>query len=625
MGLLKALGYLHKQKIKILLVQIANKNFGDSVIADNTRFLLNRAFRSVPWKKFEIFDYAIGTEDLAQIQYVDAIVFAGGGLIKFRQENLYRQVSEIIMEAQRYAVPVFLNSVGVEGYDEKDERCLQLVEAINQPCVKLITVRDDVSCLISHYIKNCRIRIREVYDPAINSPTTYSVQKQNANKVIGLGIAREDLYVDYGIPSVDRKFLIDFWKNVVRLLEQRGYQWQIFTNGLDKDELFAQVVLNEIGHGSKIKQPFDARELVTQISQMKGMIACRMHSNIISYSFGIPSIGLVWNDKMTFWGNKCGYPNRYIPYTQLKAEKVVAALDEALQNGCKKPSWKKRYTTYHEIRYFVRRYCRLRQKQVVHTNLDKHMVAAALGGYEYKYKNLNSLSQMEQSIKQGFSLFELDVRMTKDSHLVCVNGWGKNIWHALGFVDGQGEMELSKFLEACYYHHFQTCTFDRAIDYFTSQNENAKKYILILDVGKPKTELLDSFYTQLVDTLNKYNVSSSSIIIRFQREKDVNAFFKQNFNCCLAYFLSAEVEGLGEDSLEYRKIIDFCKKKKINILSMTDKTWNKDLQERLKTQKLDTMVLTYTKTGDILEAIQTGAKYVATHYYSVEYMNKLLQ
>lgn len=228
-------------------MQITNKNLGDSVIADNTRFLLKRASRCSLWKKYEILDYAINTEDLLQIQYVDAIVFAGGGLIKFRQENLYRQISEIIMEAQKYGVPVFLNSVGVEGYDEKDVRCMQLVEAINQPCVKMITVRDNIECLKKHYIRNEQIRIQEVYDPAICSEETYKIKKYYQNSFIGLGIARENLYEDYGIPLINRSYLIDFWKKVIALLEKKDINGRYLQTDWIKMKLLRRQFLKKWG------------------------------------------------------------------------------------------------------------------------------------------------------------------------------------------------------------------------------------------------------------------------------------------------------------------------------------------------------------------------------------------
>ena len=51
---------------------------------------------------------------------------AGGGLIKFKRENFWQYVPEIIDVAQEQDIPVFLNAVGVEGFDGSDERCLKL-------------------------------------------------------------------------------------------------------------------------------------------------------------------------------------------------------------------------------------------------------------------------------------------------------------------------------------------------------------------------------------------------------------------------------------------------------------------------------------------------------------------
>lgn len=624
MGLLMKPEWLHRKKIKILLVQITNKNFGDSVIADNTRFLLKKATKYAWWKKYEILDYAINTEDLAQIRYVDAIVFAGGGLIKFRQENLYRQVSQIIMEAQKHEVPVFLNCVGVEGYDEQDPRCLQLVEAINQPCVKMITVRDDIACLKEHYIENERIRVREVFDPALYSEETYKTIKCDLDETIGLGIAREDLYKDYGITSIDRNYLIKFWKDVISLLEQKGYRWEIFTNGLDTDEAFAQIILDEVGHGKKIRQPFNARELISQIRRMSGMIACRMHSNIIAYSLGIPSIGLVWNEKMTFWGTKCGYPERYIPYTKLEARTVVEALVSALQEGSRKPSWKMKQRTYREIRFFVRKYIRHRRKtEILQLNIDKHLVATALGGYEYRYKNLNSIPQMYQSVAQGYQYVEVDVRMSADEQLLCINGWGSATKKALGLAVSDEILEAGKVLETRYYQYFPTCTFVQLVQAFSKfqQESNLK---MILDVGKPKTEQLDFFYKQLTAILRQYQIDEKRIIIRLQRERDVKAFAKQQYACKKCYYIPEEAATQEDGGEKYGKIIRFCKKNKIRMISMTNQTWTEALQRQLKADGFQTLILSYTKVGEIIEALQNGADLVASHYYGVDYLNMLL-
>ena len=617
---------LHRSKIRILLVQITNKNYGDSVIADNTRFLLNKAIPRYALSQYVILDYAINTEDLEQVKYVDAIVFAGGGLVKFRQENLYRQVSELIMEAQRYDVPVFLNAVGVEGYDAEDERCKMLVEALNQPCVKAISVRDDVNCLKQNYVRNSKVRIREVYDPAVWSEKTYRIHSEPTGhpKYIGLGIARDTLFVDYGIDSIDRTYLLDLWKNIIILLEDRGYRWKIFTNGLDLDEMFAQSVLEEIGHGEKIVQPVNARALVGEIAAMDGMIACRMHSNIIAYSLGIPSIGLVWNDKMTHWGEKCGYRERYIPYTELQAENIVNQLERALHDNTCRPSWWKKHKTYKEIRHFVRWNCKPRNQQVPKLNVSKHMVAAALGGCDFKYKNMNTIPMMWESLKNGYRFLELDVRLSADEKLVCVNGWTEGTKKALGCVQQEGALSEKQFLDSAYYHHFPTCTFEQLIEEFSALPQEYKNAKLILDVGKPQTALLDSFYEQLVAVLRKFDIAESRIMIRMQRERDVAAFKNQKYPCKMVYFISAETVQAGEESAAYQKVMEFCKKKKIKTISMTDKTWTKELQEKLKSQGFQTMILSYTRAGDVIEAVQAGADLVASHYYGVDYLEKML-
>lgn len=615
-------------KIQILLVQITNKNFGDSVIAENTRSLIKKAIPFWRSGRYVILDYAIGIEDLAQIPYVDAIIFAGGGLIKFRQENLYRQVSEIIMEAQRYRIPVFLNSVGVEGYDAKDERCLLLQEALNQPCVKMISVRDDIETLKNNYIKNARIRMKEVFDPAIWTAQTFHIQKKKntGRKCIGLGVARENLFVDYGNPEINGACLIQLWKEIVFLLEQRGYEWVIFTNGLDQDEQFAKRVLEEIGHGTKEQAPVNAMELVQQIAHLDGMIACRMHSNIIAYALEIPSVGLVWNSKMNFFGEKTGYEERYIQSDNLHAENIVNTLEQTINSETHGPSYKQKKCVYQEMKMFVRKYVKRRKKEKNILEIQNHLVATALGGNDFKYKNMNTISQLKDSVDKRYIYLEADVRLTSDEKLVCVNGWGKNTGKMLGKDLWNGEMSFQTFMDSVYYNHFQTCSFEQCINEFAIQSMKYKQISLIIDVGRPKTDTIASFYEQLIKTLKKYKIAENQVIIRMQRKLDVKEFEKQKFACQIAYYLpEISAEGREQSEKERDKIFAFCKKKKISLLSMNEKVWSKELQKELNEMGFQSLVFSYYKTGDILAAIREGAELVASHYYSVNYIEQLLK
>lgn len=617
----------HRKKIKILLVQITNKNYGDSVIADNTRYLLKKAIAKVPFCKYDILDYAINTEDLGQIKFVDAIIFAGGGLVKFRQEVLYRQVSEIIMEAQKHNVPVYLNAVGVEGYDVEDQRCRKLEIALNQSCVKMISVRDDLVCLKEKYMHNSETRIKEVYDPAIWSKNTYRIHRRNKIKegFIGLGIARDSLFSDYGIPEVDREYLLNLWKKIISILELKGYKWKLFTNGLDQDERFAEQVLKEIGHGEKLEQAINSNNLVHEIAQMDGMIACRMHSNIIAYSLGIPSVGLVWNDKMGFWSKKCNCEERYIAYPELKAEEIVNALENAMREKQKAPSRNEKLSTYNEIQYFVRKFCKKREKPFLKMNISQHLVAAALGGMDFKYKNMNSAEMLKKSLDNGYFYFELDVRMTSDEKLVCVNGWGKGTMKILGRDEQQNVLSSNQFADSQYYHFFSTYTFEQVLMEYQLIAKKNKNIKMILDVGRPERKTITYFYQQMVFLLRKYKISEEQIMIRLQRECDISVFKKQKYNCKMIYFLSMEMADKIKKDVEYEQLIDLCKKNKINMISISNKVWTKEIQKRLRENTLQTIVMSYVKVGDILQVLEEGGQLVASHYYSVNYLKRLLQ
>lgn len=622
---------MKKTTIKILLVQITNKNFGDSVIGDNARYLLKKSFPLSGKGTYDILDYSIGIEDIGQVKYVDAVVFAGGGLIKFRQEQLYRQVSDIICEAQRYDVPVFLNSVGVEGFDAQDERCMQIKNAINLPCVKGISVRDDIQTLREHYIENKNIRVTEVYDPAIWSEETYKdVEAQHFDGVVGLGIAREDLFRDYGIEQIDRPFLLEFWKNLVEQLEKRRIKWMIFTNGLDADEGFAEEVLQYIGHGQKLEKPVNQLQLIKHMKSFDGVIACRMHSNIIAYALGIPSLGLVWNEKMIFWGEKIGYPERFITSDRLKPQYVVQVYEEAVKEGTRKPSYWKKRSVCRELRYFVRHYCRknVDRKESPMESLDfsKHMLAAAMGGAEYKYKNMNHLGQLLEAVEdKKYRMIEVDVRMSSDQSLVCVSGWNKSSFKMMGMeTEEVRPLTEQEFLDKKYYQFYETASFCQFAEVASRllRDEDKKDTVFVLDVGKPSVKVMEEFYRKLLEILREYQVMSQNLIVKVERTKDVKVLKNLEYDGEISYYVNKEtVQPEKKELLE--EILQFCSDNNIKVLSMSNKSYHRGVLAECKKHKLQTMVLSFTKISEMLEALEDGVDFVGSHYYGVDYLERL--
>ncbi len=53
-----------------------------------------------------------------------------------------------------------------------------------------------------------------------------------------------------------------------------------------------------------------------------------MHSSIISYALDVPSVNLVWNDKIPFFYQNIGYPDRAISIEDWNAEDILKRLSE---------------------------------------------------------------------------------------------------------------------------------------------------------------------------------------------------------------------------------------------------------------------------------------------------------
>ncbi|MGN0518334.1 MAG: polysaccharide pyruvyl transferase family protein [Acutalibacteraceae bacterium] len=618
------------RKVKILLVQITNKNYGDNVIADCTRYLIKKAFSENKNADCEIYDYSFSSDDPYQVKYVDYVVFDGGAFLKFKIDVYYHRLAEIVKEAQKWGVPVFFNAIGVEEYDENDERCLELKSAINMPCVKAITVRDDFETLKANYITNKNIRLKKVTDPAV-WVSTISAEKKQINPYlkencgfVGLGIARDKLFTDHDIPSVDREYLLTMWRNTALGLEKRGYKWKIFTNGLDGDEEFAQDVLDFIGHGEKCPQPKDGADLVQLISSFKGIIATRMHSNIIAYSFGVPSVGMVWNIKVKIWGQKIGYPERFLSIDDLSAENLVKAYEKAQKSGCRKVKRSQKYKTYNELkRFFLKRYepVSLRSETM---NFKKYMIAVGLGSMQFKYKASNSVDAFKNSVKCGYKSFEADVRFTSDKKLVCINGWTDINYNKLGLPAGDFSKDgipYDKFIKCKYFDQFSTMDFDTLLSEIKKLPEE-KRDVLIVDIGKPNDEMKEELFKAVFNALENSGLPDDMFIIRLQRKRDIVALRELGCKYELMYSLPVIGNELLADE-EYKKTVAYCRKQKINMLYVTVDVYNREFAQLLRDNSIKACVFGCTRVEDVVNSVKYGARYVGGYYYGPGYINKL--
>ncbi|MGN1168372.1 MAG: polysaccharide pyruvyl transferase family protein [Lachnospiraceae bacterium] len=611
------------RKLKILMVQTMNMNLGDTILADNDCFLMKKA---MGLRNCDLLRYSISSRDFSQVKYVDAVVFAGG-IIKCTNENFWLYMPEIIREAQKYDVPVFLSAIGVEKFYLNDERSVALKEAINLPCVKGISVRDDIETLKKDYLKNSNIKTYSVYDPAVWCAHTYKKHldlKSKKEECVGLGITREKLFSDYGNPQIDRDYQLNFWKGIINELDKRNVKWKVFTNGDTYDEIFAKEVLAFVGHGEKVPAPKDGVSLVKDISQFTSVIAGRMHSNIVSFALQIPSIGFVWNQKLRFWGEKIGYSERFIDCDDLTSENVIAAWEKAVKEGCvlkeeyKEGVYNALKDFSHEIKY--------RKKDKEKINFKDCMVASSLGGIEMRYKNTNSKQAFSYSKNLGYKNFHVDVRLTSDNKLVCISKWHKDTYKILNHPKKNDEnpsaITFDEFKECKYYNRFDTISFNELLSLY-KKDINRRGFRLFVSVGRPNKATFLKIFDQLKEAIAENEINIENIFLRLEVERDIEYVKKSEYKINLVYHAVGSKDNVEENLPVLNNALEYCKANGIKYLYMNTNLYEKEYDELCKKYGVQFYTGTCVLTEKIISNIKNGADFVGSQYYDVKYLKRL--
>lgn len=275
----------------------------------------------------------------SQLEEAGLIILVGGGLIKYKYQGVFLYISALIAAAEELNIPVIINAAGVEGYSETDSRCQLLKKSLNSSVVKSITTRDDLETLSKKYIiESNQVHTGKVADSAIYSNEIYKVNKK-ASDIYGIGLVRGGIFLDNDRQLTPEE-VASFYAKLILEFETRGLKYQMFTNGSPSDNELLALIKNNLGRSDlHLIEPKQDDELINIISTFTTVIAARLHANIISYALNIPSIGLVWNDKLALFGKDIGYPERFFEYNQLDAKKIVDAAVLANEQGYKQAEW----------------------------------------------------------------------------------------------------------------------------------------------------------------------------------------------------------------------------------------------------------------------------------------------
>ena len=333
----------------LLITNRDSDNVGDQVIEECALALVKAALSEMGIKDFTITSRAAGmiskrylkTQDPAllaepeqAIAKTDVVVFGGAPLFNFRYQPFYERTALTLELAHKHQVPVVFSAIGIEGYDEDDERCQRLKTALALPCVTQITTRDNFEAL-ERFVEGTDTPIAKVADPAVLTDLVFRkfLAPRRAGTV-GVFVIREHAFRDNGI-DFTKEQAAELWVGIIRELEARSLDYELITSGHFSDEAFMELLITDYGiPASKCAFNMNAPEdLVAKISSYDAIISCRLHPSIIAFATNTPAVGLTWNEKVPHFYGAIGYPQRALTVEQATAATLVDLVETAMQEG----------------------------------------------------------------------------------------------------------------------------------------------------------------------------------------------------------------------------------------------------------------------------------------------------
>lgn len=269
----------------------------------------------------------------------DLVIFGGAPMFNYQYQNFYERTAVTLELAEKHGVPVIFSAIGVEGYDEDNEKCQRLKKTLNFDCVKQITTRDDFESL-RKFKANENMMIDKVSDPAVFTSKVFerhTSRKSSEKQKVGIFVLRANGFKDNKV-NFSKEDAADLWKNLILELEQNGYDYELLTSGHFGDEAFLDRLIRKYNFKEN-KCVFNMNSpeaLIGKISSYDAVISSRLHPSIISFSLNVPSVGIVWNSKVEHFYNSIGYGDRIINVNDIAPEVIVEKVKQSIEQGIEK-------------------------------------------------------------------------------------------------------------------------------------------------------------------------------------------------------------------------------------------------------------------------------------------------
>lgn len=239
------------------------------------------------------------------IRGANAVAIGGGNLISDIDLNFPTKLTLAINEAERLQLPFVVYASGVTP-DWTPRGTAMMRQAFSSKLLRGVFVRDhDSKRLWDEKLGEASgFEAAVVRDPGLLASEFIPPQRLENSKrpVAGVGIMSHIAIRYHADNAPAPSYLENWYVDLVKGLIARGFQVVVFTNGSPEDIAYLDGIrsrLDAAGEGA-ISFPTQRTptELCAIISGLDVLVAYRMHAVIAAYSYGVPAVGLAWDQKL---------------------------------------------------------------------------------------------------------------------------------------------------------------------------------------------------------------------------------------------------------------------------------------------------------------------------------------
>ena len=228
--------------------------------------------------------------------------------------------------------------------------------------------------------------------------------------------------------------------------------------------------------------------------------------------------------------------------------------------------------------------------------LKEDYIAHALGGINND-KNTNSRDALENSYSKGIKLFEVDISLTSDEELVCINGWSKDVYNETLEIEYNKEnavMSYEQFMNTKIKGKYTTMSFKDLIEFMKVHDDI---YVMI-DIGNQKKKKTKNIYEKIVQESNNDSKILNRLVINGSTTDMIKAVKEvYDFKIINLYWPSkADRKDKKIDTKE--EFIEYCKENEISSLSTSLKTYKKEKDTIEYFKKKGVIVYVFTENDE---------------------------